>query len=319
MLAAAPGGSPRHLGEPRHPRVPRSPPAGPTLSTRCGHGVREGAGSVAGLRQPSPQSPSCSARQLSPASEPRSPRGGTAIPGRAAARRGGRRAGRRPRPAPGAREALRARGAGRRRGPSVRRRGRRPRRLRDCASAPPARRLPGCAEAAAAMAMMPQAGPRSGRRAELGSGLRDGGGGRRCGHRAGERPRGPLRRTPRGGREGRAPGSQRVRRSWAALPQAGPRAPALLARPAWKPSRPCGAGSRAVPGRRTGSPLPMACVSSQPPTSPPPIILQASRSEVGLPYLSHPGKRLPPLVPGWGRPPLPKSSLSIPRFGGGAG
>lgn len=184
----------------RKPRAPRGapPPARPTLSTRCGHGVREGAGSVAGLRS-SPQAPSCSARRLSPVSEPRSPRGGTASPGRAAARRGGRRAGRRPRPAPGAREALRARGAGRRRGLSVRRRGRRPRRLRDCASAPPARRLPGCAEAAAAaMAMMPQAGPRPGRRAELGSGLRDGGGGRRCGHRAGERPRAPKEDAPRG-------------------------------------------------------------------------------------------------------------------------
>lgn len=190
-------------------------------------------------------------------------------------------------------------------------RGRRPRRLRDCASAPPARRLPGCAEAAAAMAMMPQAGPRSGRRAELGSGLRDGGGGRRCGHRAGERPRGPLRRTPRGGREGRAPGSRRVRRSWAAR-TCPPGAACVEAISPLRGRLPGYAGTQ------NGFPtLPMPCVSSQPPTSPPPIILQASRSEVGLPNLSHPGERLPPLVPGWGRPPLPKSSLSVPRFGGG--
>lgn len=124
------------------------------------------------------------------------------------------------------------------------------------------------------------------------------------------RGRGPRRRTPRGGREGRAPGSRRFRRSAVALLQARPPRTCPPGAACREPSRPCLAGSRALPGRETRSPLPMPCLSPPHPTIPLPIPLQASWSELGPPYLPHPGEHPPTACP-WLGSLSPPQSLSL--------
>lgn len=124
--------------------------------------------------------------------------------------------------------------------------------------APGSPRLPGCAEAAAAMAMMSPALHHPGRHAELGSGLRDGGGGAPLRPPGRWEAAGPQRRRPRGAGRARQRDAGRRARSALRWSRPGLRAPALLARPAGQPFRPFSARSRAPPGCGTLPPLPMA-------------------------------------------------------------
>lgn len=131
---------------------------------------------------------------------------------------------RRDRPAAGheeARGAAKVRQAGGTRGLSVRRRGRRPPRLRDGASAPPARRGSRDARRRRRWRWCLQPCIIPGGAWSWGPGCEMEEEGRRCGHRAGERPRAPRGGDPEG-RGGPGPGSWRVSEERAALVQAGP-------------------------------------------------------------------------------------------------
>lgn len=134
--------------------------------------------------------------------------------------------------------------------------------------------------------------------------------GRRCGHRAGERPRGPLEEAPpRDGEAGPREASG-LARSALRGSRPGRRAPAPLARPVGQPHRSC----RPAPGLLGSAgcvTLPHHLAWPSPPYSTNPLQTLTSFPARQRPSFPTPGSPYPPQAPDRGRPLTPSHSQTV--------